>query len=87
MNTMLMYLIPKEQDFPSQLLPNTAYYILGKEVRITDNLGQTAVFTLKKEEAANNSEIAGRLEKCEKKIDRITKYLSSFGGQDDEEQQ
>lgn len=84
MNTMLMYLIPKEQDFPAQILPNTAYYILGKEVRITDNLGQMVVFTLKKEEITNDSEIAERLEKCEKKIDRITKYLSSFGGQDDE---
>ena len=52
---MLMYLIPKEQDFPAQILPNTAYYILGKEIRITDNLGQMVVFTLKKEEATNDS--------------------------------
>ena len=67
MNTMLMYLIPKEQDFPAQILPNTAYYILGKEVRITDNLGQMVVFTLKKEETTNDSEIAERLKNVKRK--------------------
>lgn len=33
--------IQSEKEIPTQLVPNTAYYIIGKEVRIIDNLGQT----------------------------------------------
>ena len=44
MNTVLMYVIKSEAEIPMQVLPNTAYYIIGKEVRIVDNMGQITTF-------------------------------------------
>lgn len=45
-NSILLYLIQSEKEIPTQLVPNTAYYIIGKEVRIIDNLGQMSIFKM-----------------------------------------
>lgn len=78
-NSVLMYLIQNENEIPAQPMPNSAYYIIGKEVRIFDSAGHLTVFVLKdKVEQTNNVE--DRLTKCEKKIEKIYKHLTSFSG-------
>ena len=44
MNSVIMYLVQSEAEIPIQPMPNTSYYIIGKEVRIFDNAGQMAVY-------------------------------------------
>lgn len=87
-NSILMYLVQNESEIPSQLIPNTAYYIIGKEVRIIDNLGKPIIFTL--QDAAND--IVSRIELCEKKVEvcdkkiqKIYSYLTSFNGDEKNE--
>lgn len=82
MNTVLMYVIKSETEIPMQVLPNTAYYIIGKEVRIVDNMGQITTFIVppKKESANITEEIEGRIGKCERQLDKIIRHLTSFGG-------
>lgn len=84
MNTVLMYVIKNEAEIPMQVLPNTAYYIIGKEVRIVDNMGQIITFIVPpKEELPNiTEEIENRIDKCEKQLERIVKHLTSFGGEE-----
>lgn len=84
-NSILLYLIQSEKEIPTQLVPNTAYYIIGKEVRIIDNLGQMSIFKMAGPQ--ENSDLSARIEECEKKltecenkIRKIYTYLSSFGG-------
>ena len=48
LQSVIMYLVQSEAEIPQQVLPNTSYYIIGREVRIYDNAGQLSVFTLKK---------------------------------------
>ena len=85
MNTVLMYVIKSENEIPMQVLPNTAYYIIGKEVRIVDNMGQVITFIIPpKEEVPNiTEEIENRIGKCEKQLDKVVKYLTSFGGENE----
>ena len=81
MNSVIMYLVQSEAEIPIQPMPNTSYYLIGKEVRIYDNAGQLATFVLPPKE--NPQEVNGvlsRLNTCEKKIDKVFKYLTSFGG-------
>ena len=47
LQSVIMYLVQSEAEIPQQVLPNTSYYIIGREVRIYDNAGQLSVFTLK----------------------------------------
>ena len=84
-NSILLYLIQSEKEIPTQLVPNTAYYIIGKEVRIIDNLGQMSIF--KMAGSQENGDLSARIEECEKKltecenkIRKVYTYLSSFGG-------
>ena len=42
LNSVIMYLVQSEAEIPIQPMPNTSYYIIGKEVRIFDNAGQMA---------------------------------------------
>jgi hypothetical protein len=78
-----MYLIQSENDIPVQPMPNTAYYLIGREVRIYDSLGQLSVFTLKNDKAKEEQDaLLNRLEKCEKKIDKVFRHLTSFVGED-----
>ena len=81
MNTILMYVVQNEQEIPNQILPNTAYYILGKEIRLVDNMGKITLFTIpKKEDEKNKDNFSERLDKCEKNVEKIIKHLTSFGG-------
>lgn len=84
LNSVIMYLIQSEGEIPIQPLPNTAYYIIGKEVRIFNNAGQMATYVLPPQEKNNNNNnnLDGRLAACEKKISRIYNYLTSFRGED-----
>lgn len=85
LNSVIMYLIQSEAEIPIQPLPNTSYYIIGKEVRIFDNAGQMTTFILPpKEPTPEQNGVLVRLDKCEKKINRIFQYLTSFGGGEDE---
>ena len=84
-NSILLYLIQSEKEIPTQLVPNTAYYIIGKEVRIIDNLGQMSIFKMAGPQ--ENGDLSARIEECEKKltecenkIRKVYTYLSSFGG-------
>lgn len=88
-NSILLYLIQSEKEIPTQLVPNTAYYIIGKEVRIIDNLGQMSIFKMTgpQENGENTNANMDKLEQCEKritecenKIRKVYTYLSSFGG-------
>lgn len=83
MNTVLMYIIKSENEIPLQILPNTAYYIIGKEVRIVDNLGQVTTFVIPPKEdpiqVPNEWEI--RLGSCEKRLEKIVTHLTSFRGE------
>lgn len=81
LNSVIMYLIQSEAEIPIQPLPNTSYYIVGREVRIFDNAGQMATFVLPpKEPTVNQNELLSRLDNCEKKINRVFKHLTSFVG-------
>jgi hypothetical protein len=82
MNTVLMYVVKSENEIPMQVLPNTAYYIIGKEVRIIDNLGQMSTFIVPPKEAsvAPTDELDKRIVKCEKQLEKIVKHLTSFSG-------
>lgn len=81
MNSVIMYLVQSEAEIPIQPMPNTSYYIIGKEVRIFDNAGQMAVYVQPPKEAIpEQNELFSRLDICEKKIDKVFKYLTSFGG-------
>lgn len=80
--SVIMYLVQSEAEIPQQVLPNTSYYIIGREVRIYDNAGQLSVFTLKNDRKENTNELEKRLDSCEKKIEKIYKHLTSFVGDD-----
>ena len=80
--SILMYIIQNENEIPAQIIPNTAYYIPSKkEVRIFDNMRTGSVFKLDEPAPAKSSELEERMEVCEKKIDKVFKYLTSFGGE------
>lgn len=83
-NSILLYLIQSEKEIPTQLVPNTAYYIIGKEVRIIDNLGQMSIFKMTGPQ--ENGDLSARIEECEKKLNNcdtrleyIYKYFRGFG--------
>ena len=83
-NSILLYLIQSEKEIPTQLVPNTAYYIIGKEVRIIDNLGQMSIFKMVGPQ--ENGDLSARIEECEKKLndcdtrlEYIYKYFRGFG--------
>lgn len=82
MNTILLYIINSPQEIPTNPLPNTAYYVLGKQVIIYDNAGGKSVYSpeAEVEEALHLDE---RLSVCENKLTEITNYLTNipkFGG-------
>ena len=83
-NSILLYLIQSETETPTQLVPNTAYYIIGKEVRIIDNLGQMSIFKMAGPQ--EDGDLSARIEECEKKLndcdtrlEYIYKYFRGFG--------
>ena len=76
----IMYLVQSEAEIPQQVLPNTSYYIIGREVRIYDNAGQLSIFTLKNDKKEDSNELEKRLDNCERKIEKIYKHLTSFVG-------
>ena len=83
-NSILLYLIQSEKEIPTQLVPNTAYYIIGKEVRIIDNLGQMSIFKMTGPQ--EDGDLSTRIEECEKKLndcdtrlEYIYKYFRGFG--------
>ena len=81
LNSVIMYLVQSEAEIPAQPMPNTSYYIIGKEVRIFDNAGQRATFVLPpKEPTQDEKQWISRLEKCERKIDKVFQHLTSFVG-------
>ena len=80
LQSVIMYLVQSEAEIPQQVLPNTSYYIIGREVRIYDNAGQLSVFTLKNDRKENTNDLEKRLSNCEKKIEKIYKHLTSFVG-------
>lgn len=81
LNSVIMYLVQSEAEIPAQPMPNTSYYIIGKEVRIFDNAGQRATFVLPpKEPTQDEKQWINRLEKCERKIDKVFRHLTSFVG-------
>ena len=80
LQSVIMYLVQSEAEIPQQVLPNTSYYIIGREVRIYDNAGQLSVFTLKNDRKENTNDLEKRLDNCEKKIEKIYKHLTSFVG-------
>lgn len=75
-STILMYIVNNNQEMPANPLPNTAYYVVGKEVIIYDNLGQKNLFTLPVEMKPTELEV--RMSKCEESLSQITNYLMSF---------
>ena len=76
LQSVIMYLVQSEAEIPQQVLPNTSYYIIGREVRIYDNAGQLSVFILKNDKKENNNELEKRLGNCEKKIEKI--YITNI---------
>lgn len=76
MGTILMYIVNSENEIPSTLTNNTAYYIVGKEVRIVDNAGGINIFKI--ENKKDEKDIETRLSSCEGAIERIVKHLTSF---------
>lgn len=80
--SILMYIVQSENEIPAQIIPNTAYYIPSKkEVRIYDSMRTGSIFKL--DEPAQNNGLEERMEVCEKKIDKVFKYLTSFGGENE----
>ena len=71
LQSVIMYLVQSEAEIPQQVLPNTSYYIIGREVRIYDNAGQLSVFTLKNDRKENTKKKKKRLGSCEKKIEKF----------------
>lgn len=55
MNSILLYIVQNENEIPQQLVPSNGYYLVGREVRIVDNLGQVATFVAPQKVNANNS--------------------------------
>lgn len=83
LNSTILYLVQNENEIPQQTLPNTAYYIIGREVRVYDNANQMTQFVLPpKEEPQQNNEIISRLQVCEGRINKVWNYLCGFGGED-----
>lgn len=80
LQSVIMYLVQSEAEIPQQVLPNTSYYIIGREVRIYDNAGQLSIFTLKNDKKEDSNELEKRLDNCERKIEKIYKHLTSFVG-------
>lgn len=81
MNSAIMYLVQSEAEIPIQPMPNTSYYIIGKEVRIYDNAGQLSVFIQPPKDTLEQNGVLSRLDTCERKIEKVIKYLTSFGGE------
>lgn len=82
--SILMYIIQSENEIPAQIIPNTAYYIPSKkEVRIFDNMRTGSVFKLDEPMPVAAPDLEARVETCEKKIDKVFKYLTSFGGENE----
>lgn len=83
-NSILLYIVQNENEIPQQLIPNTAYYIAGREVRIVDNIGQVSTFTSVGSKNDNDkiTECEKRIEVCENKLQKIYAYLTSFGGEE-----
>lgn len=77
MNTILMYVVNSESEIPALPPVNSAYYILGKEVRIIDNGGTSMTFSLIRPQE-ENSQFEERLSTCEKQVANIIKHLTSF---------
>lgn len=80
LNSTILYLIQSENEIPQQTLPNTAYYIIGKEVRVYDNANQMTRFVLPVEEKKEDNNLDMRLQQCENRLDKVWSYLSGFGG-------
>lgn len=78
MNTILMYVVNSESEIPAKPPINSAYYILGKEVRIVDNGGQSMTFSLIRPAKDREDELDERLTACEKQVTKIIKHLTSF---------
>lgn len=85
-NSILLYIVQNENEIPQQLVPNSGYYLVGREVRIVDNLGQVATFVAPQKVNVNNGSMEKieqcekRIANCESKIQKVYAYLSSFGG-------
>lgn len=81
LNSTILYLVQSESEIPQQTLPNTAYYIIGKEVRVYDNANQVAIFVPPKAETKEEeNNLLMRLQQCESRVDKVWNYLSGFGG-------
>ena len=82
--SILMYIVQSENEIPAQIIPNTAYYIPSKkEVRIFDNMRTGSVFKLDEPAPVQDNGLEERVGACEKKIDKVFKYLTSFGGENE----
>ena len=85
-NSIRLYIVQNENEIPQQLVPNSGYYLVGREVRIVDNLGQVATFVAPQKANVNNGSMEKieqcekRIANCESKIQKVYAYLSSFGG-------
>ena len=66
-NSILLYIVQNENEIPQQLVPNSGYYLVGREVRIVDNLGQVATFVAPQKANVNN----GSMEKYEEDLAKI----------------
>lgn len=82
LNSTILYLVQSENEIPQQTLPNTAYYLIGKEVRIYDNANQMTRFVLPVEEKKEDG-FNVRLQQCENRITKVWNYLSGFRGDGD----
>lgn len=78
MNTILLHIIQSESELPAQFQNNTAYYIVGKEIRLIDNIGQVNIFKLDAPTNEGAQNLSKRLENCEAQINKIINYLTSF---------
>ena len=65
LNSILLYIVQNENEIPQQLVPNSGYYLIGREIRIVDNMGQVATFVPPQKANENTN---------------ANTYLSSFGG-------
>lgn len=83
LNSTILYLVQSENEIPQQTLPNTAYYLIGKEVRIYDNANQMTRFVLPVEEKKEDNNFDARLQQCENRITKVRNYLSGFRGDGD----
>ena len=76
--SILMYLVQSESDIPKQPIPNTAYYVLGQKVVVYDNMNKCSVFCMEAPPSTGEA-LEDRVEACEKRLDKVFKYLTSFG--------